>query len=414
MADRIVITGLGAVSPYGVGVQKLWDGLRQGISAIRRVEGFRTDDLCCQVGAEIANFPAREYLESRLLMGMDIYEVLGVVAAEEALKDAGLSLEETYRLAVIGGTCLGGLETAEQELQRIIQRQGDLRRVGIFTVPKMLTNMLAGWCAIYFRIQGPNIGINTACSTGNYAIALASLLLRSREADAVLVVCAEKAVTRISIAGFCRIRALARMDPEDPTRSLKVFDRRRSGTLFGDGAGALILERERDARARDAKIYAEVAGFGMSDDAYHIAAPDPKGEAMKFAMRRALQHAGLAPEQVDYINAHGTGTPYNDVTETRAIKEIFGERAYNIPISSIKSMIGHQLAAASATEAIASVLTIRDGIIPPTVNLEEPDPECDLDYVPNRPRRQPVHTVLSNSFAFGGHNCCVVFRRYEP
>lgn len=407
-----MVTGMGAVSPYGIGVQALWEGLSTGTSAIRIITEFDTSDLCCQVGAPFPPFVASDYVDRRHLAGMDIFEVVGVMSAEQALKDSGLTLDEetSFRVGIIGGSCIGGMTTAYQEMVRYRQF-GDLR-LGIFTVPKMEIDMLPGWAAILLGIKGPNLGVNTACSTGNYAIALAKMMLERKDVDAVLVTTGEKAVTRLSVAGFCRMRALAKMDEEDPTKSLRVFDRRRSGTLFGDGAAALMLEREEDAKARGANIYAEIAGIGMSDDAFHIAAPDPEGRAIVYAMKRAIEDAGLTPDDIDYVNAHGTGTPYNDVIETEGIKKALGKRAYEIPVSSIKSMIGHQLGSASTTEALASIMTIRTGIIPPTINLEEPDPKCDLDYVPGKPRHQRVRTVLSNSFGFGGHNACIVIREY--
>lgn len=408
----MVVTGLGAVSPYGIGVDTLWNGLSKGENAIRFITEFETLDLCCQVGAPVPPFEVGQYIDRRYLVGMDIFEILGVVAAQEALKDSGLAWDEekSYRLAVVGGSAIGGMTVLMEEADRY-KRQGDLR-LGIFTVPKLEIDMLPGWVAILLGIRGPNMSVNSACSSGNYAIGLGRLMLDRGDVDAVLVVTSDKAVTRLSIAGFCRMRALARMDEKDPTRSLRVFDRRRSGTLFGDGAVALVLERGNDARSRGARIYAEIAGVGMSDDAYNIAAPDPEARAIIFAMKRAIEDAGLSPSDIDYVSAHGTGTIYNDPIETSAIKNVLGQRAYEIPVSAIKSMVGHQLGCASATQAVAAIMTIRTGIIPPTINLEEPDPKCDLDYVPNVPRQQKIRTVLTNSFAFGGHNACVVIREY--
>lgn len=410
--SRVVVTGIGAVSPYGVGVKALWEGLSTGTNAIRKIEGFDTSDLCCQVGGEVPPINAGEYIDRRYLVGMDIFEVMGYIAAREALESSGYPLNEetAYRVAVIGGSAIGGKTSLLEEAERY-RRTGEMR-FGIFTVPKIEIDMLPGWVAILSGLQGPNMGLNTACSTGNYAIAMGWLLLERNDVDAVLLVASDKSVSRLAIAGFCRMRALAAMDPDDPTRSLKVFDRRRTGTLFGDGAAALMLERKADAEARGAHIYAEIAGAAMSDDAFHIAAPDPEAKAIVYAMKRALEDADMGPEDIDYVSAHGTGTPYNDPIETEGIKKVLAKRAYEIPVSSIKSMIGHQLAAASLTQAVAAIMTIRTGIIPPTINLEEPDPKCDLDYVPGKPRNHRVRAVLINSFAFGGHNACVVIREY--
>jgi 3-oxoacyl-[acyl-carrier-protein] synthase II len=407
---KVVVTGLGAVSPYGVGVDTLWKGLSTGLNAIRTITDFDTSDLCCQVGAFLPPFAPTDYIDRRHLVGMDIFEVIGVMAAQEAFRDSAFPLSEGtgFRVGVIGGSCIGGMTSAFEEMERY-RRAGDMR-LGVFTVPKLEIDMLPGWAAILLGLKGPNLAVNTACSTGNYALAMARMMVERGDADALLVMTGEKAVTRLSVAGFCRMRALAKMDEDDPTKSLRVFDRRRTGTLFGDGAVGIMLEREADAKARGARIYAEIAGAGMSDDAYHIAAPDPEGKAIVYAMKRAIEEAGLTPNDIDYVSAHGTGTPYNDPIETDGIKKVLGKRAYEVPVSAIKSMVGHQLGTASATQAIAAIMTIRTGIIPPTLHLEEPDPRCDLDYVANHPRQQKVRAVLSNSFGFGGHNACIVIR----
>lgn len=407
------MTGLGAVSAFGFGVQALWKGLSEGQNGFRIITEFETGDMACKVGAAPPPFDPAEYVDRKMAVAMDVYEVMGLMAAREAMTDSGFPLrkEESFRVAVFGGSAVGGKSTAWEEMLRF--RDSDAYRVGVFAVPRIEIDMLAGWCAILLGIKGPNCGVNAACATGNYALAMGSAMIRMGQADAVLVVCADKPVMRLGFSAFGSMRALARMDPEDPRNSLRIFDLHRSGTLFGDGAAALLLEPEEGAVRRGAKVYGEVAGVAMTDDAYHLAAPDPEGTSIVYAMRQAIEGAGLAPSEIEYINAHGTGTPQNDVMETRGIKKVFGHHAYQVPVSSIKSMVGHQLGAASATEAIASLLTIRDGIVPPTINLKTPDPECDLDYVPNAPRRKSVRTVLSNSFGFGGHNACVVFREYR-
>ncbi len=411
---KVVVTGLGAVSPYGMGVEVLWKSISQGVSGIRVITDFPTEGLCCNVGGCLTGFQPEKYLSRQYLSTMDIFEQMGYIVAVEALQDAELKWEKnnSYHIGIIGGSAIGGMTTAYEEMQRYLKSGGELRP-GVFAVPKMEIDMLPGWLAILLGIRGANLAVNTACSTGNYAIALAKALLQQGLMEAVLVVCSDKSVTPLSIAGFCRMRALAKMWEKDPTKSIRPFEKNRSGTLFGDGAAALLLETEEHAIRRRAKIYGEVAGVGMSDDAYHIAAPEPGGNAVIHAIKTALQDAKVLPEEVEYINAHGTATPYNDVIETKSIKAVFGEKAYQVPVSSTKSMLAHQLGAASATEAILCLKILQMGILPPTLNLDEPDPECDLDYIPHAPREKNVSIVLSNSFAFGGHNACVVFRKYE-
>jgi len=284
-------------------------------------------------------------------------------------------------------------------------------RISPFAIPKTTVNMIPGLLAIFFGFKGPNIGVSTSCATGNIALGLASRMIKGGGAEAALVCCSEVCVTPLAFAGFTRMRALAKNWEPDPTRSLRPFDLHRSGTIFGDGASALFLESLEHAQRRNARIYAELIGFASTDDAYNVTSPDPQGEGAYQCMKNALRDARILPEEVEYINAHGTGTPYNDEIETLAIKRLFGDYAYRIPISASKSMIGHQLGAAGTTEAVISILTMNEGIIPPTINLETPDPKCDLNYVPNTPRKQEVRIVLSNSFGFGGHNACLVFKK---
>ncbi|MFN4182030.1 MAG: beta-ketoacyl-[acyl-carrier-protein] synthase family protein [bacterium] len=410
---KVVVTGMGTVSPFGMGVQVLWENISQGRNGIRHITEFPTDGLCCSVGGVLTGFAPEKYLSRQYLSTMDIFEQMGYVAALEAVEDAGLQWDRSnsYHIGIIGGSAIGGMTTAKEEMERFLKSRGELRP-GVFAVPKMEIDMLPGWLAILMGVRGANLAVNTACSTGNYALSIGKSLLQQGLLDVVIVVCSDKSVTALSIAGFCRMRALAKMWEPDPTRSIRPFDRNRSGTLFGDGASALVLETEEHAVRRGAKIYGEIAGVGLSDDAYHIAAPEPEGNSLVFAMQSALKNAGVLPDEVEYINAHGTGTPYNDVIETRSIKKVFGEAAYRIPISSTKSMLGHQLGAASATEAIICLKILQEGILPPTINLDEPDPECDLDYIPYHPRQKNISIILSNSFAFGGHNACVVFRKY--
>lgn len=411
---RVVVTGMGAVHPFGVGVPSLWEAIREGRNGVREIKHFDTSAYYCHVAAYLDGFRAEDYLDRKLIVMTDPFQQIGMVATLEALRDAGmkemLDGEDAYRVGVVGGSNNGGIATYLREGERFFARGFD--RVTPFFISKISIDMLAGHIAIQTGAMGPNIGMTASCATGTIILGMGSRLIQCGDADTVICTAAEVTVYPIAIAAFCRMRALAKMWPADPARSMRPFDRGRSGTIFGDGAACLILESLESATRRGARVYAEVAGFGMSDDAYHVTAPDPSADGPYHCIRAALNNAGLAPNEIEYINAHGTGTPYNDVMETTAIKRVFGEHARRMPISSTKSMHGHMIASTGAMEAILTIKTITEGIIPPTINLEEPDPECDLDYVPRTPRRQTVRTAMSNNFGFGGHNGSIVFKAH--
>lgn len=413
MVRRVVITGMGVVSTFGTGVKKLWEAVSTARNGIKVITHFDTSQFSCNVGAPLSGFCAEDFLEKKYIPTLDIHQQIAYAASLEAVRDAGIegSQEDPFNIGVVGGNSLGGLFSIEEETGRYHLKGRN--RISPFAIPKTTVNMIPGLLAIFFRFRGPNIGISTSCATGNISLGVASRMIRGGGAEAVLVCCSEICVTPLAFAGFTRMRALAKKWEPDPTKSLRPFDRNRSGTLFGDGASALFLESLEHARKRNARIYAEIIGFASTDDGYHITAPDPEGEGAYQCMKRALVDARVSPEEVEYINAHGTGTPYNDEIETLAIKRLFGDYAYKIPVSASKSMIGHQLGAAGTTESIITIVAMNEGIIPPTLNLETPDPKCDLDYVPHIPRQKEVRIALTNSFGFGGHNACLIFKKMQ-
>jgi 3-oxoacyl-[acyl-carrier-protein] synthase II len=411
---RVVVTGLGVVSPYGMGVQVFWDALKAGKSCVRRVQRINTDDIEAKVGAEVLDFKPEPHIPLREATQMDRFCQFGVWAAGEALEDAGLDpgKEDPYRLGSVLGSGIGGLEYYEQQAA-VLHTKG-ARRVNPFFIPKVIINILSGWLGILKGIKGYSNGVVTACSTSLTAIGEAYLLIKGGLADVMIAGGAEAAITRMGMAGFASMKALSTGFNDTPEKASRPFDGKRDGFVMGDGAGILIVEDLAHAEQRNARIYAEILGYALTSDAYHITAPDPCGTGASVAMKSCLQSARIIPEEVEYINAHGTSTPYNDRTETLAIKEVFGEYAYKVPVSSTKSMHGHLLGAAGGVESIATLLAMRDGIIPPTINQESRDPDCDLDYVPNAAREKQVFIAMNNSFAFGGHNAILIFKKYEP
>lgn len=407
---RVVVTGIGAVTPLGNDAETTWKNIVAGQSGIDIVTRVNPDDFPAKVAAEVKDFDPSLFMDRREARKMDRFTQYAVAAALMAVKDANLEIGEhnAERVGVWIGSGIGGMETFEQQFE-IFQQRG-YRRVSPFFVPMMIPDMAAGQVSIILGAKGMNSCTVTACATGANSIGDAFRVIQRGDADVMIAGGTEAPITKMSFAGFCANTALS-TNP-DPKTASRPFDKNRDGFVMGEGAGIVVLEELEHALRRGAKIYAEIVGYGATADAYHITAPAPGGEGGVRAMRLALQDAGLQPEDIDYINAHGTSTEYNDKYETIAIKEVFGDHAYKLAISSTKSMTGHLLGATGAVEAIFSVLAIRDGVIPPTINYETPDPECDLDYVPNEARRQTVRAVLSNSFGFGGHNATLIFKAY--
>lgn len=411
---RVVVTGLGAVTPIGTGVDKYWSNLVSGVSGIDIIKRFDPveEGLPVHIAGEVKDFNPENYFDKKDAQKVSDFIKFAVAAAEEAIRDSGI-LEgrfDPYRVGVIVGTGIGGLRDIEEQ-QKVLMEKGP-RRVSPFFIPYGISNMASGLIAIRFGFKGPNYCVVSACATGNHAIGDAMRLIQRGDIDIAIAGGCESAITPLGVAGFAVMRALSTRNHE-PQKASRPFDKDRDGFVMGEGAGVLVLEEYEHAKARGAKIYAELVGYGATDDAYHITAPCADGEGAYMCMKLALEDAGVSPEQIDYINAHGTSTPLNDKSETLAIKRLFGEHAYKLKISSNKSMIGHLLGAAGAVEAVATVKTIQTGIIPPTINLENPDPECDLDYVPNKAIEFPVRYALSNSFGFGGTNACLLFKRLE-
>ena len=414
MKRRVVVTGLGAVTPIGTGVSKFWASLVKGVSGVDRIRSFDPDEfgLTVKIAAEVKDFDPLNYMDKKEASRLSLFIQYAVAAVQEALEDSGL-LETGFdplKVGVIIGTGIGGLRDIEEQHSVLLQKGG--RRVSPFFIPYGISNMAAGYVAIRWGFKGPNYCIVSACATGNHAIGDAMRLIQSGDIDVAIAGGSEAAITPLGVAGFAVMKALSTRNDE-PQRASRPFDRDRDGFVMGDGAGILVLEEYEHAKARGARIYAELVGYGATDDAFHITAPHECGEGAYECMRIALEDAGVKPEEVDYINAHGTSTPLNDKVETMAIKQLFKDHAYKLKVSSNKSMIGHLLGAAGAVEAVATVKTIEEGIVPPTINLENPDPECDLDYVPNEAVRQEVRVALSNSFGFGGTNACLLFRKLE-
>ena len=407
---RVVVTGVGAVTPLGNDVATSWSNLIQGKSGIGPLTRLNPDDFPAKVAGEVKDFQPEKYINPKDVRKMDRFTHYAIAAALEAVEDAQLVIDEdnAHRVGVWIGSGIGGIETIENQHKNFLER--GYRRVSPFFVPMLIPDMAAGQVSILLGAKGINSCTVTACATGTNSIGDAFKAIQRGDADVMVTGGTEAPITNMAMAGFSSARALS-TNP-DPKTASRPFDKNRDGFVIAEGAGIVILEELEHALKRGAKIYAEVVGYGMTGDAYHITAPAPEGEGGARAMQMALDDAGMRPEEIEYINAHGTSTEYNDKFETAAIKKVFGEHAYQIPVSSTKSMTGHLLGASGAVEAIFSVLAIKESVIPPTINLETPDPDCDLDYVPNEARRQPVHAVLSNSFGFGGHNATLIFKKY--
>ena len=408
---RVVVTGVGLVTPLGIGTERNWEALCAGRSGVRAISRFNASNLAVRVAGEVPDFEPERYIERKDLKKMDVFIQYAVAAAQMAVEDSGveLPLARPPRAGVIVGVGMGGLHSLESAYHHFAAE--DVRRVSPFFVPKLIPNMASGHIAMRYGARGPNYATTSACASGAHAISDAVLHIRDGRQDVMLAGGAEAPVCLLGVGGFIAMRALATGFNDEPARASRPFDRSRQGFVVAEGAGMLVLEELEHARARGARILAEICGFGATCDAYHMTQPSPDGAGAAECMAQALEDSGLTPDAVAYINAHGTGTPYHDEAETTAIKHVFGEHAARLAVSSTKSMTGHLLGASGAVEAIYAILTVARGVVPPTINLDDPDPACDLDYVPHRARELSVDVALSNSFGFGGTNVCVAVRR---
>jgi 3-oxoacyl-[acyl-carrier-protein] synthase II len=410
--QRVVITGIGTVTSYGNGVETFWDNLLAGKSGIDLVQSFDTTDYTSKVGAEALHFNAGDFMDPKDARRNDRFTQFAVASSRLALGDAGLDPTklDADRFGVLLGSGIGGMLTIQTQSRRLYDMGP--RKVSPFMIPSLIANMASGVVAIEVGARGPNYGIVSACASGTHSIGEAFRLLRDNEVDVMIAGGSEAAVTELGFAGFCSMKAMSTNYNDDPTRASRPFDKGRDGFVMGEGAGVLVMETLEHAQARGATIYCEIAGYGATCDAYHITSPDPEGKALSFAISKVIKQAGLKVEDVDYINAHGTSTPYNDKFETGAVKKALGEHAYKIPVSSTKGMTGHLLGAAGGVESAVCALAIRDGKIPPTINYEEPDPDCDLDCVPNKMREVEVNVAICNNLGFGGHNATLLFKKF--
>jgi len=410
---RVVITGLGALTPIGNTAEEFWTSLLQGVSGIGPITRFDATGYATRIAGEVRGFEPLKYIDKKDDRKFDPYLKYAIACAVMAVEDAGLNVDKVNgtRFGVLVGSGIGGLTTLLESYDALRAKGPD--RVSPFFIPMLIINMASGLISMRFGAKGPNSSVVTACATGNHALGDAMRLIERGDADVMIAGGAEAIIIPLTIAGFCQMKAMSTKNDE-PARASRPFDADRDGFVCGEGGGLLVLEALEHALARDARIYAELVGYGMTGDAHHMTAPDPQGDGAARAMAAALRDGGVDPSAVDYINAHGTSTPYNDKYETLAIKRVFGDHAHKLAVSSTKSMTGHLLGAAGGIEAIATALAIYHGVLPPTINYETPDPECDLDYVPNQARKQDVEVALSNAFGFGGTNATLAFRKYRP
>jgi 3-oxoacyl-[acyl-carrier-protein] synthase II len=409
---RVVITGIGVVTPLGNSVAEMWDNLLQCKCGIDRISAWDPTGYDSQIAGEVKNFdPTPAFPNPKDLRRTDRFSQFAIYAAYHAIKDSGLDLskENPDAIGVFIGSGIGGLATTEEQHTVLLQKGPN--KMSPFVIPMLILNMASGLVSMYYKLRGPNMATCTACATSSHAIGEAWRTIKMGDADVMIAGGAEATITPFGMGGFCAMRALSTRNDE-PKRASRPFDRDRDGFVMSEGAGIVILEELEHALARGAKIYAEVAGYGNTGDANHMTAPDPEGRGAARCMAMALKHAGLNPEDVDYINAHGTSTPLGDIAETKAIKLLFKEHAKKLAVSSTKGATGHMLGAAGAVELVICAKAIENNIAPPTINLDNPDPECDLDYVPNKPREMKINAVLNNSFGFGGHNACIALKRF--
>lgn len=409
---RVVVTGMGIISPVGSQIEKAWNNVREGRSGIGPIEDFDTTGFSTRIGGVVKDFDVTDYMAPKNARKMDPFMHYGVGACVDALRDSGIEVTEQngHRIGIAMGAGIGGLKTIEENHSKLLQ--GGPRRVSPFFIPGSIINMTSGNVSIMYGITGPNLSVVTACTTATHCIGLAARTIMYGDADVMLAGGSEHATTPLAVAGFCSARAMSTRN-DDPAGASRPFDKDRDGFVLSNGAGCLVIEELEHAKSRGAKIYSELIGFGMSSDAFHITSPPADGEGARRCMVVAMNDAGVSPADIDYLNAHGTSTPMGDLGETVAIKRAFGDAAKTLAVSSTKSCTGHLLGAAGAVEAIFSILAVRDQVLPPTINLETPDPECDLDYVPNVARDAKLATVISNSFGFGGTNGSLVFRAFN-
>ncbi|MFH1783916.1 MAG: beta-ketoacyl-ACP synthase II [bacterium] len=412
MKTRVVITGLGIISPIGIGKDAFWASCVAGKSGVGKLTFFDASQYACQIDAEVKDFNPEDFIEKKKIRRMDRFAQFGFAAAKLAVEDSKIDFgkDDPYRAGIIIGSGIGGLSTLEREHTSLIQKGPG--RISPFLIPMMISNIAAGEVAIHYGLRGVNYSVTSACATSAHAIGDALRMIQYGSADVILAGGSDASITPIGFGGFCAIKSLSTRNDE-PQKASRPFDKDRDGFVMGEGAGVMVLESMEHALKRGATIYAELAGYGATDDAYHITAPSPDGQSAAKAMEIAMQDACVKPQEVDYINAHGTSTILNDKTETLAIKNVLGEHAKKVSISSTKSMTGHLLGAAGVVELSACVMSIESGVIAPTINYETPDPECDLDYVPNKAREKQVNVAMSNSFGFGGHNAVVVVKKYK-
>ena len=407
---RVVVTGLGVVAPNGIGVEPFWQSLTGGVSGVGPITRFDASRHDARIAGEVKGFDPLQWIEKKEVRKMDLFIQYAIAAAQMAYDDAGLKVtdENRERIGVIVGTGMGGLPALEDSHRTLLERGPG--RISAFFIPSLITNMGSGQISMRFGMKGPNSCVCTACATGNHALGDAFRIIQRGEADVMFAGGSEAVISPLTIAGFASMKALSTRNDE-PTRASRPFDKNRDGFVMGEGSGIMVLEDLGFAQARGARIYAEMVGYGMSADAYHITLPALDGAVR--SMRLCLKDGGVSPHEVDYVNAHGTSTPAGDINETQALKEVFGEHARKLAVSSTKSMTGHLLGAAGGIESVVTILTLTRGVIHPTINYEVPDPECDLDYVPNTARAAAVRVAMTNSFGFGGTNATLVFRRYE-
>ena len=413
MKNRVVITGMGVVSPIGTGIEPFWDSLKNGKSGVGIIEHFDITEFPTKIAAVISDFDASLYMDRKEAKRMDRFTQFAVAGARMALEDAGIDMEQIDRdrAGVSFSTGIGGMETIETQF-RVVKEKG-IGKMSPFYIPMMIANMAAAQISMVFGLKGPNLTYVAACAASSHAIGEGFKILQRGDADLLVAGGSEAAITPSSLGGFCAMRAVSTRNDE-PQKASRPFDSERDGFVMGEGSGVIIMETLEHAQKRGAKIYGEIVGFGNTADAYHITSPPPGGDGAYRAMRAALADANLEPTDIDYINAHGTSTDLNDKFETIAIKRVFGEYAYKVPVSSTKSMTGHLLGAAGAVEMIVCLLAMKHSLLPPTINYEHPDPECDLDYVPNQARPKKIKTALSNSFGFGGQNGVLIVKEFQP